>query len=141
MNKGPKGSTPGQISRSASAEKLDHESPIEPSYASILPSSSNRGLHHGDNYDDPEKGLSNDGQRRLSGNLPRSCPVPQIYGADVCVQSEDRDLFPLPHLQQTKSAGAVSLDAEGNTYPEGGAEAWLVVLGSFCGMMCVFGLM
>lgn len=35
----------------------------------------------------------------------------------------------------------VSTDAHGNTYPEGGLEAWLCVLGSFCGLMAALGLM
>ena len=34
----------------------------------------------------------------------------------------------------------VSTDAEGNTYPEGGLEAWLVVLGSFLGLFGSLGL-
>jgi hypothetical protein len=33
------------------------------------------------------------------------------------------------------AASRVSTDAYGNTYPEGGKEAWLCVLGSFCGLM------
>jgi hypothetical protein len=33
----------------------------------------------------------------------------------------------------------VSTDAYGNTYPEGGREAWLCVLGSFCGLMAALG--
>lgn len=35
----------------------------------------------------------------------------------------------------------VSTDAEGNTYPEGGLEAWLVVLGSFLGLFASLGLL
>lgn len=34
----------------------------------------------------------------------------------------------------------VTTDAEGNTYPEGGKEAWLVVLGSFLGLVGSLGL-
>ncbi|KAJ5723941.1 hypothetical protein N7488_001976 [Penicillium malachiteum] len=34
----------------------------------------------------------------------------------------------------------VTTDAEGNTYPEGGREAWLVVLGSFLGLFGSLGL-
>lgn len=36
--------------------------------------------------------------------------------------------------------GRVTTDAEGNTYPEGGREAWLVVLGSFLGLFGSLGL-
>ncbi|EXJ76860.1 hypothetical protein A1O3_10505 [Capronia epimyces CBS 606.96] len=35
----------------------------------------------------------------------------------------------------------VSTDAYGNSYPEGGREAWLCVLGSFCGLMSALGMM
>ncbi|KAJ5601440.1 hypothetical protein N7510_010974 [Penicillium lagena] len=34
----------------------------------------------------------------------------------------------------------VTTDAEGNTYPEGGLQAWLVVLGCFCGLFGSLGL-
>lgn len=39
------------------------------------------------------------------------------------------------------SASRVSTDAYGNTYPEGGLEAWLCVFGSFCGLMGALGMM
>lgn len=39
------------------------------------------------------------------------------------------------------SRNEASTDDEGNTYPEGGLRAWLVVLGGFCGMMAAFGIM
>jgi MFS family permease len=39
------------------------------------------------------------------------------------------------------TASRVSTDAYGNTYPEGGLDAWLCVLGSFCGLMAALGLM
>ncbi|KIV95862.1 hypothetical protein PV10_03466 [Exophiala mesophila] len=39
------------------------------------------------------------------------------------------------------NATRVSTDAYGNTYPEGGKQAWLCVLGSFCGLMAALGLM
>ena len=37
------------------------------------------------------------------------------------------------------TASRVSTDAYGNSYPEGGREAWLCVLGSFCGLMAALG--
>ncbi|OAP64071.1 hypothetical protein AYL99_00043 [Fonsecaea erecta] len=39
------------------------------------------------------------------------------------------------------TASRVSTDAYGNTYPEGGKEAWLCVFGSFCGLMAALGMM
>ena len=37
------------------------------------------------------------------------------------------------------NASRVSTDNYGNTYPEGGKEAWLCVLGAFCGLMAALG--
>ena len=48
-------------------------------------------------------------------------------------------LHNIPSLMQT--ASRISTDAYGNTYPEGGIEAWLCVFGSFCGLMGALGLM
>ena len=39
------------------------------------------------------------------------------------------------------TASRVSTDAYGNTYPEGGLQANLCVLGSFCGLMAALGMM
>lgn len=40
----------------------------------------------------------------------------------------------------TNAVSRVTTDAEGNTYPEGGRQAWLVVLGSFLGLFGSLGL-
>ena len=54
-------------------------------------------------------------------------------------------LSSVPTLHEVPSnlanASRVSTDAYGNTYPEGGKEAWLCVLGSFCGLMAALGMM
>ena len=39
------------------------------------------------------------------------------------------------------TASRVSTDRFGNTYPEGGLQAYLCVLGSFCGLMAALGMM
>lgn len=41
----------------------------------------------------------------------------------------------------TTTSCAVSTDAYGNTYPEGGLRGWLCVLGSFSGLMVALGMM
>ena len=50
----------------------------------------------------------------------------------------------VPTLNEVPSnlatASRVSTDAYGNTYPEGGKEAWLCVFGSFCGLMGALGV-
>ncbi|KAI1608384.1 MFS transporter, MCP family, solute carrier family 16, member 10 [Exophiala viscosa] len=40
-----------------------------------------------------------------------------------------------------RNASRESTDAYGNTYPEGGREAWLCVFGSFCGLTASLGIM
>ncbi len=51
----------------------------------------------------------------------------------------------IPTLHEIPStlatASRISTDAYGNTYPEGGKQAWLCVLGSFCGLMGALGMM
>lgn len=42
-------------------------------------------------------------------------------------------------LSRTKSRASVAPD--GTFYPEGGLRAWLVVFGSFCGLVAALGLM
>lgn len=44
-------------------------------------------------------------------------------------------------LDQRAPASRVTTDADGNTYPEGGLDAWLVVLGSFLGLFASLGLL
>lgn len=43
------------------------------------------------------------------------------------------------HPSELDTVSRVSTDAYGNTYPEGGKQAWLGVLGSFCGLMAALG--
>lgn len=42
---------------------------------------------------------------------------------------------------ETAVKAGISFDEEGNEYPEGGLQAWLVVAGGFSGMMACFGYM
>lgn len=43
------------------------------------------------------------------------------------------------HVSRTKSRASIAPD--GTFYPEGGLRAWLVVFGSFCGLLAALGLM
>lgn len=43
--------------------------------------------------------------------------------------------------EDLESVSRVSTDTYGNTYPEGGLDAWLCVLGSLCGLMSALGMM
>ncbi|KAL3450639.1 major facilitator superfamily domain-containing protein [Aspergillus insuetus] len=62
-------------------------------------------------------------------------PIPEV---DLYRQSsEDTALDGLSHRVPISR---VTTDADGNTYPEGGLEAWLVVLGAFLGLFASLGL-
>jgi len=74
------------------------------------------------------------------------------YGGVYCCELEKHDtanvdhtLSPTPTLTNIPSTLAavsrISTDIYGNTYPEGGREAWLCVCGSFCGLASALGLM
>lgn len=75
----------------------------------------------------------------------------QAYMDKHCSHTPGRDARPwsssaassVPTLNEIPShlanASRVSTDTYGNTYPEGGKEAWLCVLGSFCGLMSALG--
>lgn len=52
--------------------------------------------------------------------------------------ASERTVTKLP--SQLVTVSRVSTDALGNTYPEGGLQAWLCVFGSFSGMMAALGL-
>ncbi|KAI9855849.1 MAG: hypothetical protein M1830_006440, partial [Pleopsidium flavum] len=59
----------------------------------------------------------------------------QIYPAD------DRQIRNKDDSKETLGNAASSKSEDDVTYPEGGLRAWLVVFGSFCGMMAAFGMM
>lgn len=59
----------------------------------------------------------------------------------VAVASQDR---PSPQAQaqaQEKDEHRIEEGRAEEPYPEGGSAAWLVVLGSFCGVVGAFGMM
>ena len=65
-------------------------------------------------------------------------------GRDDVVQARTANLpaeiVPATPVENVPSR-QISKDASGNTYPEGGLRAWLVVYGAFSGMTASFGLM
>ena len=80
------------------------------------------------------------------------------YGGTFCYDEKDAYIAqpgPRPRSSSSSSktptlqdipdslanASRVSTDAYGNTYPEGGLQAYLCVFGSFCGLMAALGMM
>ncbi|EXJ86261.1 hypothetical protein A1O1_06631 [Capronia coronata CBS 617.96] len=70
---------------------------------------------------------------------------PHSHGASGSAHFRRSSSTSAPTLNEVATSLAnvsrVSTDAYGNTYPEGGRQAWLCVLGSFCGLMAALGLM
>jgi hypothetical protein len=64
-----------------------------------------------------------------NGIVPEQTDV-QRNGGKACSKTTEPN--PRPSLRRVLSA---------RTYPEGGRQAWLVVFGSFAGMMACFGFM
>ncbi|CAK4033761.1 MFS general substrate transporter [Lecanosticta acicola] len=81
--------------------------------------------------EDAAKRAPSSKSRSSSSDDPERQPVLSIHEHDEEKGDED---------QEAASPG-VSLDEEGNTYPEGGLKAWLVVAGGFSGMFACFGTM
>lgn len=112
MNTIVKGSTPGTISPSHSQISL----PL------------------------PEK---SDSQRTTSDSLFLSEKLTNDYATyDDAPKPESRDdevegQFPLP----VPAVSRCTTTSSESGYPEGGLRAWLVVFGSFCGMLAAFGFM
>lgn len=72
----------------------------------------------------------------LPDNVSTSSSRPRSSSTASTLDPERGDTQPpLAHTSR------VSTDAHGNTYPEGGVRAWLVVFGSFAGLFIVLGIM
>ncbi|KAK5141558.1 hypothetical protein LTR04_002552, partial [Oleoguttula sp. CCFEE 6159] len=84
-----------------------------------------------------------------TNNLATSEKQPE-WPRDHQLDSNDSPTYPKsgeplpgasPSLASDKSNAADDETKEAVPYPEGGLQGWLVVLGSFCGMLAAFGLM
>jgi hypothetical protein len=82
---------------------------------------------------------------------PIELPVTAYHHHDVESLSEvstiyyeitnDENSLPSAKVTRTRSRPQLERKLTSRTYPEGGLKAWLVVLGSFSGMMASFGFM
>ncbi|KAI9725693.1 MAG: hypothetical protein M1828_002978 [Chrysothrix sp. TS-e1954] len=73
------------------------------------------------------------GDARPSDNV-----VPAQAQPGIDVEEKAFNDVPTPHTDQLASG---SFDEEGNWYPEGGLQAWLVAFGSYASMFAGFGIM
>lgn len=65
---------------------------------------------------------------------------PDGLSARTCSTTAAGDHTGRPLSTPPSRADSRMTDASGLTYPEGGLGGWLAVLGSFCGMLSVFGI-
>ncbi|KAK4503639.1 hypothetical protein PRZ48_004554 [Zasmidium cellare] len=78
-----------------------------------------------------------------------SSPIESVHDESHAFSSEKRhSLNPPPPAKDEESQREVTRTTtrstqapDGNEYPEGGLSAWLVVLGSFCGLLAALGIM
>ncbi|EPS30357.1 hypothetical protein POX_b02634 [Penicillium oxalicum] len=73
-------------------------------------------------------------EKHASSNEPGTEPE----GGDLYHQPST--VAPSHRSVQRDPLSRMTTDAEGNTYPEGGLQAWSVVIGSFCGLFGSLGL-
>ena len=95
---------------------------------------------HAANSEQAENGMnqSPDNAQQLNALGVAQRPPPTEPSPDT----EKRSIAPSRDgVIGSRLAPQVSIDAHGNTYPEGGRRAWLVVYGAFSGMTASFGLM
>lgn len=122
-----KGSKPG-LFESTSASTTTPESPpkypiTDPWRPSGLPESASQDYPQDQHATDESLGQKNEGHQSSSES-------------NVSIDGHNGGL---PQVSRTKSRASVAPD--GTFYPEGGLRAWLVVFGSFCGLLAALGLM
>ncbi|EON69004.1 hypothetical protein W97_08262 [Coniosporium apollinis CBS 100218] len=114
-----KGSTPGPVERQTTLQSIP---PLPPTGEVALP-----------RFDASEQTLT-------EKPCDSSC-CPQDDPSKPEHQHQPQSPAILPSASSSTDAERLAEDGEEVTYPEGGLQAWLVVLGSFCGMLAAFGLM
>lgn len=136
------GSTPGLISRNPSASA--GSVPIPPPQAHLSDSISTFSLGTSVSEKDEKEGWMSSDELEKDRVSERDFPI----NSEKNVEQENATPVVRPDLERQESswqAGppAASLYSAGDetVYPEGGVQAWLVVFGSFCGMLSSFGFM
>lgn len=75
-----------------------------------------------------------------------SSPIESVQDESHAFDSEKTQALPPTkdeesQLDVTRTATRSTQAPDGNEYPEGGLSAWLVVFGSFCGLLAALGIM
>lgn len=161
MSTPPKGSTPGPIFHSSEKTSASVEKTFSPAcslhLAAVKESCEVTGslafMSQACSRDEQ------DGQKLPLPPLPRSDP--RVGEKSVVKGKEEKDIssseeeeeeepeessggdniHPTPTKSSSSSSSSSNIDPHGEFYPEGGTRAWLVVLGSFSGMVAALGIM
>lgn len=93
-----------------------------------------------DNVDSSER-MVTDAEKRIESSVQPHHDQPTTYEAQALEDGLHRSSGEFPSSRSAHTAlSRVTTDTEGNTYPEGGLEAWLVVFGCFLGLCGSLGL-
>lgn len=157
MSTPPKGSTPGPIFHSSEKTSASVEKTFSPA-CSLHLAAVKESCEVTGSLASTSQACSRDeqgGQKLPLSPLPRSDP--RVGGKSVVKGKEEKDVSSSEeeegeseeseesggdniHPSPTKSSSS-NIDPHGEFYPEGGTRAWLVVLGSFSGMVAALGIM
>lgn len=156
MSTPPKGSTPGPIIFQSEKTSVSVEKTFSPA-CSLHLAAVKESCEVTGSPASMSQACSRDEQDGQLPLPPRQDP--RVGGKSVVKGKEEKDIFSSSsseeeeseessgdnniHPTQTKSSSSSSsnIDPHGEFYPEGGTRAWLVVLGSFSGMVAALGIM
>lgn len=163
MSTPPKGSTPGPIIHSSKKPSASVEKTFSPA-CSLHHAAVKEPCEVTGSLASTSQACSWD---ELDGQLPLPLPLPRsdthAGGKSVVNSKEEKDIsssseeeeeeeepeessggdniHPSPTKSSSSSSSSSNIDPHGEFYPEGGTRAWLVVLGSFSGMVAALGIM
>jgi len=103
---------------------LDVMTPSRNSSASTIPQHPTRGLSPSRSTLSARRGVTTDAHDVADQPAVRTISARSVGGA-----------WPIDHESLKTSTEGPTVDGDGNYYPEGGTVAWLVVFGSFIGMV------
>lgn len=127
MKFGAKSSTPGLSTSSSGSTDTTDFSSTAPKTEQWRPS------------DSPDSTCQVGTQQQDAAHEVPSHKNEEHQSSSESIDSDDNVDGGVAQLSRTKSRASVAPD--GTIYPEGGMRAWLVVFGSFCGLVAALGLM